>query len=139
MISRALLNSKVRRLEERFGPRDALLRFINGSTRTIFVRDPLAIFCDAMNLVWYVAHGRFQQPPADIPKVPERRLQLINLIAQATEIETNDVFFQQILAVCRETRFFDGCASEEECTERYVARQQKFKAAQFVGGNDEEH
>ena len=139
MISRALLDSKVRRLEESLGPRDALLHFKDGSTRAILVRDSLGLFCSAMDLMWWQMHGRFETPPCDPPKIAEKRRALIALISKAEEIEGDDKLFRLILGACRDTVFFTDCKSEDEVTERYVARQQKFKAAQFVGGNDEEH
>lgn len=65
--------------------------------------------------MYWRAFGRFKEPPREAPQITEKRMQLIDLMARATSIETDDRFFETTWAMCVETHFYDGCKTEHEC------------------------
>ena len=112
-------------LERKKGVHVATLRFPDGSTRAISLRDPRGLFSDAWSLMYSRAFGRFKQPPSEPPKLTEKRMQLIDLIARAIAVESQERLVQQIWLMCREVHFYDGCNSRAECLARYVERQNR--------------
>jgi hypothetical protein len=91
------IKTRLVNLEKKRSTSDALLTFADGSTRSLFVKDPLGCCCAAFNRIHWKTKAHHGMPPrtkGPFPVSPHDNV--LDLMSNAVEIESNDVFLELV-------------------------------------------
>lgn len=109
------LETRLRAVEEDRSTSDALLRFDDGSSRAISLRDPLSILCDAMRL----RSGQLGAPEgAEDNREPEppaiQHSEAIGLLGRAAGMESHDPLLHLVFDTSKSVAENKNAATKSE-------------------------
>jgi hypothetical protein len=97
------LENRVTNLERKSGSQDGLLRFADGSSRAVRIRNPLAVLCACIaRISWRIG------PPEGVDCIEGAQMSVsryddeINLLGGAESIETGDSLLQLVQESAKE-------------------------------------